>query len=127
MDPVSDMFIRIKNANVARHETVYISYSRFKNDIAKALSRAGYVGDVEVKGKRVRKVIEIGLRYRNNEPMVRNVKFLSKPSRRIYASYKELRVSPRGGAVFLTTPKGVLTERAAKKEKVGGQLIAEIW
>jgi len=127
MDPVSDMFIRIKNANVARHETVYVSYSRFKHDIAKALSRAGYVGDVEVKGKRVRKVIEINLRYRNNEPMVRNVKFLSRPSRRMYASYKELRASPKGGVVFLTTPKGVLTERTAKKEKVGGQLIAEIW
>ena len=127
MDPVSDMFIRIKNANSAGLETVQVSYSRFKHDIAKAVSRAGYVGDVEVKGKRVRKVIEIGLQYRNGEPVVRNVKFLSRPSRRIYASYKELRVSPRGGAVFLTTPKGVLTERAAKKEKVGGQLIAEIW
>jgi len=127
MDPVSDMFIRIKNANSAGLETVQVSYSRFKHDIAKAVSRAGYVGDVEVKGKRVRKVIEIGLQYRNGEPMVRNVKFLSRPSRRIYASYKELRVSPRGGAVFLTTSKGVLTERAAKKEKVGGQLIAEIW
>ena len=127
MDPVSDMFIRIKNANSAGLETVQVSYSRFKHDIAKAVSRAGYVGDVEVKGKRVRKVIEIGLQYRNGEPVVRNVKFLSRPSRRIYASYKELRVSPRGGAVFLTTSKGVLTERAAKKEKVGGQLIAEIW
>lgn len=126
-DPISDMFIRIKNANAVGHETVLVSYSRFKNDIAKALSGAGFVGDVEVRGKRVRKTIEIGLRYVDSKPMIQNVKLLSKPSRRLYASYGELRPSPRGGIVLLTTPKGVLTERAAKKEKVGGQLIAEIW
>lgn len=127
MDPISDMLIRIKNASKARRETVYVPYSRFKHDIAQVLREAGYVTEVEVKGKRVRKTIEIGLRYEKSEPSVRDVRLLSKPSRRLYVSYKELRPSTRGGVILVTTPKGVLTEKNAKKEKVGGQLIAEIW
>ena len=127
MDPISDMLIRIKNANVAGREVVYIPYSRFKHDLAKSLSQAGCIGDVEVKGKRVRKAIEVVLRYEGDRPLVNDVRMLSKPSRRLYASYKELRPSRHGGIVLVTTPKGILTENAAKKEKVGGQLIAEIW
>lgn len=127
MDPISDMFIRIKNANTAKRETVLIPYSKFKLDIAKALSGAGYIGAVEVKGKRVRKTIEVALRYDGDDPKIRGVRMLSKPSRRLYAPYKEVKPSPRGGVVLLTTPKGIFTDRGAKKEKVGGQLIAEIW
>ena len=127
MGPVSDMFIRIKNANRAGHETVYIPYSRFKLDIAKALAGAGFVGAVEVKGKRVRKTIEISLQYRDDEPMIRGVTLLSKPSRRLYTPYKKIMPSAHRGVVLLTTPKGIMTGETARKEKVGGQLIAEIW
>ncbi|OGZ95544.1 MAG: 30S ribosomal protein S8 [Candidatus Sungbacteria bacterium RIFCSPHIGHO2_01_FULL_50_25] len=127
MDPISDMFIRIKNANTAKRETVLIPYSKFKLDIVKALSGAGCIGAVEVKGKRVRKTIEVALRYEDGDPKIKGVKMLSKPSRRLYAPYKDVKPSPRGGVVLLTTPKGILTDRMAKNEKVGGQLIAEVW
>ena len=60
-------------------------------------------------------------------PKVQGIKLLSKPSRRLYFSYKDLRPSPRGGVIIITTPKGVMTEKEARKERVGGQVIAEIW
>ena len=127
MDPISDMFIRIKNAQKAGHESVLIPYSKFKHEIIKALERAGYVGRAERKGKRVKKNLEVGLLYKDEIPTVSNVKLLSTPSRRLYISYNDLRPARHGGISLLTTPKGVLSGKEARKEKVGGQLLAEIW
>lgn len=127
MDPVSDMFIRIKNAQMAGHDTVSIPYSKFKHDILKALERAKYIGKVERRGKRVRKILEVELIYRDENPAISGIKLISKPSRRLYTSYKDLRSARHGGVVLLTTPKGVMTDKEAKREKVGGQLLAEIW
>lgn len=127
MDPISDIFIRIKNAQKAGHETVQIPYSKFKQGIAKALERSGFVRKSERRGKRARKTLEIGLIYNNESPAISGIKLLSKPSRRLYLSYKDLRKSRRGGIILLTTPKGVMTDQEARKEKVGGQLLAEVW
>lgn len=127
MDPISDMFIRIKNAGKAGHESVFIPYSKFRNEIAKSLERAGFVGEVEKRGKRIRKSLEIKLFYENEEPKIKNVKFLSKPSRHLYAGYKEIPKSKFGGAVLVSTSRGVMTSQEAKKAKMGGELIAEIW
>ncbi|MBI2055794.1 MAG: 30S ribosomal protein S8 [Candidatus Sungbacteria bacterium] len=127
MDPISDMFIRIKNAQRAGHETVQFPYSKYKHEIAKALERKGYIGGVERKGKRIKKTLELVLQYREGDPLMHDVRLISKPSRRLYMSYKELQVSPRGGVLFVSTPKGVLASDEARKEKVGGELIAEIW
>lgn len=127
MDPISDMFIRIKNAYQAGHETAQIPHSQFKYEIAKVLERSGFIGKVEKKGKRTRKVLDAVLVYDGPEPRVRGVKLISRPSRRLYAPYKDLRRSRHGGVVIISTPKGVLTDKEARKEKVGGELIAEIW
>lgn len=127
VDPISDMFIRIKNAQKAGHETVHIPYSQFKNEIAKALERSEVVGKIEKKGKRVRKFFEIGLKYSEGEPIIHNIKLLSKPSRRVYVSYKELWKSKHDGVIIVSTPKGVMSSQEARKAKVGGELIAEIW
>lgn len=127
MDPISDMFIRIKNAQKAGHETVQFSYSKYKHEIAKALERKGYVGGIERKGKRVKKTLELKLQYRDGDPVVHGVRLISKPSRRLYVSCKELPASSHGGAIFLSTPKGVFTGEEARKEKVGGELVAEVW
>lgn len=126
-DPIADMCIKIKNAQIARHEAVQISYSKFKHEIVKTLERAGFVGKVERKGKRVKKILEVGLLYHNDTPKISGLKFISKLSRRIYTPYRELRRSSRGGIFLLSTPKGVYTGEEARKEKVGGELIAEIW
>lgn len=128
MDPISDMFIRIKNAYRAGHEAVVIPYSKFKYEIAKTLERSGFVGKVDRKGKRVRKVLEVALKYNaEGEPAVSGVRLISKPSRRFYTSYSDIRRAEYGGSWIISTPQGVMSGPEAKKAKVGGELIAEIW
>lgn len=126
-DPISDMFIRIKNAQHAKREMARIPYSRMRHEIALALERSGVVGASERKGKRVRKVLDVQLLYPEGKPAITQVKLISKPSRRLYVSYRDLYHAPRGGIILLTTPKGILSSAEARKEKVGGQLIAEVW
>lgn len=127
MDPISDMLIRIKNAQTAGHAAALIPYSQLKHEIARALERAGFVASTERRGKRVRKMLEITLRGGKDAPAIRGVALLSTPGLRRYTSYRELRRAPRGGIYILTTPKGVMSGMEARKEKVGGELIAEIW
>lgn len=126
-DPVSDMFIRIKNAQNAGHEFARAPYSKFKFEIAKTLERAGLVASVDRKGKRIRKTLEIALLSREEKPLITNVRMISKPSRRLYISYKDLNPAKLGGVLVLSTPKGVMSSVEARKEKVGGELIAEVW
>ena len=126
-DPISDMLIRIKNAQTAKHEAVRIPYSLLKHEIAKALERSGMVGASERKGKRIRKILELQLRYPDGGPAIREVRIISKPSRRLYVSYRDLYRAPRGGVILLTTPKGILSSLEARKQRVGGQMIAELW
>ena len=126
-DPVSDMLIRIKNAYTAGHEVTRVSYSKYKHEIAKTLERGGLVSVVERKGKRTRRVLEIGMMMKAGKPMMQHVKLLSVPSRRLYTPYRDISVSGRGGMVLISTPKGVLSGKEARREKVGGQLIAEVW
>ncbi|MBI3442842.1 MAG: 30S ribosomal protein S8 [Candidatus Sungbacteria bacterium] len=126
-DPISDMLIRIKNAQHAKQDMVRIPYSQMKHAIAQTLERSGMVGASERKGKRIRKVLDLQLLYPGGKPAVTEVRMISKPSRRLYASYKNLHRAPRGGIILLTTPKGIRSSIEARKEKVGGQLIAEVW
>ena len=121
------MFIRIKNAQAAKQEMVRIPYSQMKHEIARALERSGMVGMSERKGRRVRKILDVQLLYPAGLPAITEVKLISKPSRRLYASYQDLYRAPRGGIILLTTPKGILSSVEARKEKVGGELLAEIW
>jgi small subunit ribosomal protein S8 len=127
MDPISDMFIRIKNAGKSGHESVFIPYSKFKYEIAKTLERSALTGGVEKKGKRIRKSLEIKLLYDSEVPKVRNVKFFSRPSRHLYAGYQEMPRSQFGGTVIVSTSGGVMTSEEARKAKIGGELIAEVW
>ncbi len=127
MDPISDFFIRIKNAEKAGHAAVRMPYSSLKNEIAEALHRNGWVGEVSRRGKRVKKILEIQLVKKENNSAIHRILFLSRPSRRRYAPYRELRPSPRGGIIILSTSRGIMSEKEARKAHVGGQLIAEIW
>lgn len=125
-DPISDFFVRIKNAQKAGHETALAPYSKFKHEIARALERSGFVGKAEKKGRRVR-MLEVALLYHHRVPLLQDVKLFSTPSRRLYTPYRAIPSARRGGVILLTTPRGVLNHREARKEKVGGQLLAEIW
>lgn len=127
MDPISDMFIRIKNAQKAGHSALQLPYSKFKHEIAKVLENSGFVGKIERKGKKVRKTLEIELNDEEKKLIVHDVRLLSKPSRRLYASHDKLPLSRHGGIVIVSTSKGVMSALEAKKAKIGGQLIAEVW
>lgn len=127
MDPVSDIFIRLKNATRAKHEVVYIPYSRLKHEIAKMLERVRMVKGVEKKGKRVRKILEIALFPSTEKNAIHDVRLISKPSRRLFQGYRSFGHSRRGGVLIVSTPRGIMSAEEAKKEKVGGQLMAEIF
>lgn len=121
------MLIRIKNAARAKKELVTVSYSAFCYEILKALERAGYVAVAERKGKRARRFLEIKVLGKDGEALLRDIKILSRPSRRVYAGWRDVARAPHGGIMLMSTPKGVMAHREARKAKVGGMLIAEIW
>lgn len=128
MDPVSDMFIRIKNAQKAGKESVHVPYSKFNNEIIEVLHRVKLVDEVERRGKKARRTLEVSLRYdKEGKPAITDIKLLSRPSRRLYSSYREFKLSQHGGVVVVSTPQGVKSVEEARKAKVGGQLLAEIW
>lgn len=129
MDPISDMLIQIKNAARAGLPAVTVPFSNVKMEIAKVLEREGFLKSVVKKGKKVKKVLACDLAYTEaKEPKVMDVKRISKPSRRVYGSYKELTPMKGGmGVLVISTPKGIMTEKQAKLEKVGGEVLFKIW
>jgi len=129
MDSIADMLTRIRNALAVKKETVVIPYSRLKMEIAKIFVKEKLVKEAEPKGKKSKKIIEIVLAYKENgKPAITHLKRISKSSQRIYSPVKNLK-SLRGGTDLriISTPKGILTDREAKKEKVGGEVLCEVW
>jgi small subunit ribosomal protein S8 len=129
MDQIADMITRIKNAGDVKKESLVFPYSKIKFEIASVLQKEGYLKSVAKKGKKITKFIEAELNYEaDGSPKVRGVQRVSKLSKRIYQKSKELRPVKYGtGLTILTTPKGILTNREAKKEKVGGEVLFKIW
>lgn len=127
LDPVSDMLIRIKNAQRAGHDTVLVPYSRFKQEIAGVLEKTGFVEKVEKRGRKIKRFLELYLRPKESPQAINNVKVISRPSRRLYTGYQELRNWKSRGVLIISTSKGVKSDKEAYKAKLGGQLIAEIW
>lgn len=125
-DPISDMIIRIKNAGESRKDTLVLPYSKLKMEICSVLEKKGFIKSALKKGKKT-KVIEISL-VESKEPHIRDVKRISKPSKRVYKKYSELRPVKSGyGVLVLSTPKGIMTNLEAKKEHLGGEALFEIW
>jgi small subunit ribosomal protein S8 len=128
-DPVGDFIIRLKNAGAVGKETVSVPFSQFKLAIAEKLKEAGYVSDIEKKGKKVRKTLDVVLKYKaDGSHAITDVKRISKPGRRLYKGSKEINPVRYGhGALILSTPQGVMTDKEARKAKVGGEALFEIW
>lgn len=128
-DSVGDLLIRLKNAGAVGKESVSIPYSALKHAIAEKLKSAGYVSAVEKKGKKIRKTLDVMLKYdASGRHSIEGVKRISKPGRRIYRSVREIVPVRYGhGHLILSTPKGILTGAEARKEKVGGEALFEIW
>jgi small subunit ribosomal protein S8 len=129
-DPIGDLITKIKNANGAGHATVVVPYSKMKAAVLEVLEKEGYVKGISKKGKKVNKAIEVGLVYdeERKAPRITGVERVSKLSKRVYQKSKDIRaVRSRFGTLILTTPKGILTDKEARAEKVGGEALFKIW
>ncbi len=128
-DPIADMLTRIRNAMQARHAKVDVPGSKLKLEIARILKEEGYILNYKQGDEGSKRVIKIYLKYNpSNEPVINHLERASKPGRRMYCGSKEIpRVLGGMGINILTTPKGVMTGRTARKEGVGGELLCTIW
>ena len=128
-DPVADLITRISNAGAVGHAVVSMPFSNFKYAIAEKLKEQGYVKSIEKKGKKVKKTLDIALKYDDaGEHVIKGVKRISKPGRRLYKGAAEINPVRYGfGALILSTPKGIKTDKEARKEKIGGETLFEIW
>ena len=128
-DPIGDLLTRIRNANNARKASVDIPWSRPKEEIARVLVDEGYLGAVTVVDGTPRNVLRIDLRYDGQRrPVITGVRRVSRPSLRVYVGVKDIPEVRRGlGVNVLSTPKGVLVDRNARRENVGGEVICTVW
>ena len=128
-DPIADMLARLLNANMAYHENTTVPYSRTKQRIAEILKREGYISDVRVEGDGVGKVISLDLKYGpSRERSIAGIKRVSKPGLRVYAPKNNLpKVLGGLGIAIISTSHGLLTDRQASKEGVGGEVLAYVW
>ena len=129
-DTIADMLTRIRNANSAKHETVDIPASNMKKAIAQILVDEGYVKDYKVIEDGKQGVIRITLKYQgaSRTPVLQGLRRVSKPGLRIYSGSEDMpRVMKGIGTAIVSTSKGVMTDKAARKEHVGGEVLAFIW
>ncbi|MGL4523451.1 MAG: 30S ribosomal protein S8 [Bacilli bacterium] len=128
-DPIADMLTRIRNANMVRHDKLEIPKSKIKSDIAEILKREGFVRDVEYIEDNKQGVIRIFLKYgQNNERVITGLKRISKPGLRVYAKSNEVpRVLNGLGIAIISTSKGLLTDKEARQQGAGGEVVAYVW
>lgn len=127
-DPIADMLTRIRNANSARHSLVSIPYSKIKESIANILKNEGYIVDFEIKEEGSKKDIVVSLKFVDGEAVVKGLKRISKPGRRVYSSVENLpKVLGGLGIAVISTPKGVLTDKECRKHSVGGEVLCYVW
>ena len=129
-DPIADMLTRIRNANTAKHDTVDVPASKMKISIAEILLKEGYIKSFEIEEVGGFKNIHITLKYGKdqNTKIITGLKRISKPGLRVYAGKEDLpRVLGGLGTAIISTNKGVLTDKEARKENVGGEVLAFIW
>lgn len=127
-DPIADMLTRIRNANQMRHESVDMPASKLKNEFLQVLKKEGYIADVKVIKGDVQDTLRVTLKYLQNETVVKGLKRISKPGLRVYAKNTEIPKVLNGlGIAVISTSKGLLTDREARKQKVGGEILAYVW
>jgi small subunit ribosomal protein S8 len=128
-DPVSDFLTRVRNAIKARHQKVDVPYSKLKVEMARILKEEGYISNFKAVDEEGRKVLRVHLKYSSdNSSPISDLKRVSRPGCRVYVGHTEIpRVLGGLGINILTTPKGVMTGRQARKEGVGGEVLCEIY
>jgi len=124
-DPISDMITRIRNAGAAKHQAVALPFSKIKLEIAKILKQEKYIKDFKKTGKGEEKTLEIELKY---PEVITEIKRVSKPGHRMYSGYSELKKVKSGyGISIVSTSKGLMTSIEARKARLGGEVLIEIW
>lgn len=125
MDPISDMLTRIRNAQVAEHKTVIMPLSNIRAEIAKILKKENYIEDFKKSGKNSKKFLEINLKF---PAAINEIKRISKPGQRFYIKADKIKPMKNGyGVSIISTPKGLMTNKEAKKSGLGGEVLLEIW
>ena len=128
-DPIADMLTRIRNASHARHDSVDIPASRLKKELARVLKDEGFVRDVRILKEGSFETIRVYLKYgAHKSETIAGIRRISKPGRRVYATKDQIpRVLGGFGIAVLSTSRGVMTDRQARKERVGGEVICYVW
>jgi len=128
-DPIADMLTRIRNANQMRHETVEMPSSKIKVEIAEVLKREGFIKGTEYVEDNKQGILRLSLKYgKNTDRVITGLKRISKPGLRVYVGSTEIpRVLNGLGIAIISTSKGILTDKEARKEQIGGEVIAYVW
>ncbi len=122
------MIIKMKNAGMAGRDTTSVPYSKMKEAILEVLKSEGFIKSFEKKSEKGKQVLEIELILENRIPKIKGVKRVSKPSKRIYQKSTEIRNVKQGyGSLILSTPAGIMSGREARKQKIGGEALFQIW
>jgi small subunit ribosomal protein S8 len=127
-DPITDMLNQIRNAQAVGKTEVLIPLSKIKNEIAMILYKEGFVGEIKKAAKDKIKGLKISLKYENELPAIAGFKRVSKPGQRIYEGFSEIRKVHGGyGMSIVSTSKGLMTNKEARKQKLGGEIICQVW
>ena len=127
-DPIADLLTRIRNANQNEFSKLELPSSRFKVEIVRVLKEEGYIRDYRILRDEGRAVIKIFLKYADRERVIKKIERVSRPSRRVYVGCEEIpRVMNGMGTAIISTPKGVMTGRQARRERIGGEVLCTVW
>jgi len=128
-DPIADLLTRIRNGSVAKHEQVVVPASKLKLEVAKILREEGYISKCELVDEGWQGKIRIGLRYgAKREPVISGLKRVSKPGLRVYVGHDEIpRVRGGLGVTILSTPQGVMGDKEARRRRLGGEILCQVW
>ena len=128
-DPIGDMIARIKNAQLRNYKNIELPSSSFKMKIAEVLKSEGFINDCKIKKEESNKtILEINLKYNSGSPVINTIERISKPGRRIFSSAESLPKINNGlGIAIISTPKGVMTDVDARKQKIGGEIICKVF
>ena len=127
-DPIGDMIARVKNAQARKHKKVELPSSKFKSKIADILKNEGFIKDFKVSTEEKKNILSLELKYHSGNPVISNFERVSKPGRRIFSSADSLpKINNGVGIAILSTPKGVMTDIDARKQKVGGEIVCKVF
>lgn len=130
-DPIADMLTKIRNAYMAGHKELFITKSKINQEIVRVMKTEGYVEEYLIQNSEhtMHKIIKLILKYDSKKnPMIHEIKKISKPGRRVYAQYRNIeRVRNGFGTLIISTSQGLITDKEAREKKVGGELICSIW